>query len=775
MTTAEPGTALSRREDRRFLTGTGRYMDDIAAPRETHALFVRAPYAHAEVRGIDCADALEVPGVLAVFTGDDLAAAGVRPIPPVATLPNRDGTAQATPGRPALALGRVRHVGEPVALVVAETLAAAREAADLVQVDYDELPAVIGLEDAEASEAPPIWDDAPGNCCLDWEIGDRAAVDAAFAGADHVVSLDMVIPRIAANPLETRGAIAEHDAGTGRYTLHVSSQGVHAIQRVLARHVFDIPLHDLRVVTPDVGGGFGTKIFIYPEYPALLHAAKALGRPVKWIAARTEGFMSDAPARDHVTRAELALDAQGRFLALKSQVRANMGAYLSSYGAYIPTSAGTSVLTGLYTLPAVHCEIRCLFTNTLPVDAYRGAGKPEALFVLERLVDLAAVELGIGADEIRRRNLIPQSGLPYTTALDYTFDAGAFQDNFERALEAADMTGLDARRREAHARGKRRGLGISAYFENTAGYQDEQAKVHVSADGRFSVFIGTQSNGQGHETTYAQIVSRALKVPEDHVRLLQGDTDTVAHGNGTGGSRSLVQGGAAVKAASAKIAEKTKRIAAHLLEAAEGDIALEDGRFEIAGTDRSVSFTEVAAAAYSPSKLPPGMEPGLVELGAGQPTPCSMSNGFHLCEVEVDPSTGRTEIRRYTIVDDFGNIINPAIVEGQVQGGTAQGIGEALLELCVTEEGSGQILTGSFMDYCLPRADDLPDIDIAFHGTPSLTNPLGVKGCGEAGAVAAPVAVINAIVDALKEDGVRHIDMPATPEKVWRALRDAKR
>lgn len=775
MSQADPGSTVKRREDYRFLTGTGRYLDDVNMPRQAHAVFVRSPHAHAEITAIDAGEAQQQPGVIGIFTGADLEDAGICPIPPVATLNNRDGTPQATPGRPALAADRVRHVGDPVAVVVAETPSAAREAADLVIVEYAELPAVVSLEDAVNPDAAQIWPEAPGNLCLDWEVGDALATTRAFDAAAHVISLDITIPRMAANPIETRGAIAEYDPGTGRYTFHVSSQGVHAIQRVLARDVLKIPLHDLRVITPDVGGGFGTKIFIYPEYAALLYAAKQTGRPVKWISPRSESFVSDAPARDHQTHAELAVDAGGLILALRTKTQANMGAYLSSYGAYIPTSAGTSVITGLYDLPAVHCEIQCRFTNTIPVDAYRGAGKPEALFVLERLVDAAAQELGLSASEIRRRNLVAEAALPYTTALGYTFDSGQFAENLDAALTAADAQGLAARRDTAQSNGLRRGLGISAYFENTAGYQDEQARIHVTSDGQFAVFIGTQSNGQGHETTFAQIIARELQVPVDHIRLVQGDTDMAAHGNGTGGSRSLVQGGAAVKAASGKIAAKAKRIAAHLLEAAEGDIELEDGRYEIAGTDRSVTFQEIASAAYTPARLPPGMDPGLVEIGSGLPTECSFPNGFHLCEVEVDPATGRTELCRYTIVDDFGNLINPAIVEGQVHGGTVQGIGEALLELCVYEQGSGQLLTGSFMDYCMPRADDLSDIDVTFNGTPCLTNPLGVKGCGEAGAVAAPAAVINAIVDALAQDGVRHIDMPATPEKVWRAVQEAKR
>ncbi len=772
MSDPDIGHPAKRREDRRFLTGTGRYLDDVVLAREAHAVFVRSPHAHAEIAAIDKADALDAPGVLGIFTGADLEAAGIGPIPPVATLKNRDGSPQAVPPRSSLAVARVRHVGDPVAVVVAETLAAAREAAETVYVDYEALPAVVDLDQAIAPDAPVLWDEAPGNLCLDWETGNAEATEAGFAKADHVVQLDITTPRIAANPIETRGAIAEFDAGTARYTLHVSSQGVHHIQRMLAQDVLRIPQTDLRVITPDVGGGFGTKIYVYPEYAALLHAAKTVGRPVKWISARTESFMSDAPARDHKTRCELALDKDGRFLALRAATRANIGAYLSNYGAYIPTMAGVSVLTGLYDLSAVHCEVRCLFTNTVPVDAYRGAGKPEALFVLERLVDTAARELGVSPAEIRRRNLVSEEALPYTTALGYIFDSGAFGGNLDMALGCADWDGFAERNAAARANGLRRGFGIAGYFENTASYQEEQAKIHVSMDGRFSVFIGTQSNGQGHETSFAQIIARELDVPLDHIRLIQGDTDMAEHGQGTGGSRSLVMGGAAVRAASRKIADKAKRIAAHLLEAAETDIDMTDGRFEIAGTDRSVTFQEIVSAAYRPASLPPGMEPGLVELGTGMPTECSFPNGFHICEVEIDPATGHTRICRYTVTDDFGNMINPMIVEGQVRGGAAQGIGEALMELCVYEEGSGQLQTGSFMDYCMPRADDLSDIDITFNGTPCLTNPLGVKGCGEAGAVAAPVAVINAIVDALAEDGVRHIDMPATPEKVWRALRN---
>ena len=774
MAESPTGASMRRREDRRFLTGTGRYIEDVMLEGEVRAAFVRSPHAHAEIVGIDTRAALAVPGVLGVFTGTDLAADDIGPLPVLVALKNRDRTRQAVPHHLPLPVDRARYVGDPVAIVVGRTAACAREGAERVEVDYAPLAAVVSLHAAIAKDAPAIWDEAPGNVCLDWQTGDPEATEAAFARAAHVTRLELGSNRITANSIETRGAIAQFDPGQRRYTLHVSSQGVHKLRTLLAREVLRVPEASLRVITPDVGGGFGMKIFLYAEYAAVLWAAKRLGRPVKWIAERAESIVSDTHARDHVSHGELALCDNGEFLALRVSTLANLGAYLSTYGAYVPTVAGTGMLTGLYTLPAVHCETRCVFTNTTPLDAYRGAGKPEANFVLERLVDCAARELGMSPAELRRRNLVREDAMPYRTALGYTFDSGAFESNLDAALAAAQWDHLPSRRKAARSRGLRRGVGISAYFENTAGYEEEQARIHVDAEGGFTVFIGTQSNGQGHETVFTQVLVCALGISPEKIRLVQGDSDVVTHGHGTGGSRSLIMGGAALIAAGERIAAKAKRIAAHLLEAAEADLSFSEGRFMVTGTDRSVGFDEIGEAAYRPASLPPGVEAGLEEMGIGMPCPPSFPNGFHLCEAEVDPETGWVRIVRYTVVDDFGRLRNPMIVAGQVHGGTGQGIGQALTEACVYDTDSGQLLSGSFMDYCMPRADDMPSFDVQFNVVPCTTNPLGTKGCGEAGTIAAPAAVVNAIVDALAEDGVRHVAMPATPERVWRTIQAAR-
>ena len=774
MSKARIGEPLERLEDGRFLIGAGQYIDDVVIPGEAYAVFVRSPHAHARIVSIDVKAARERAGVLGVFTGADLIADGIGSMPPAVTLNNRDGSHQAIPHRPVMPVERVLYVGEPVVVVVAETRETARDAAELVELDYEPLPAAIGLDAATTSDTPDLWDSAPANVCLDWEIGDEQATNAAFETAAHVTTLALGSNRVSANPMETRGAIGDYDPGNERYTLHVSSQGVHKLKGLVAKDVLRIAEADLRVLTPDVGGGFGMKIFLYSEYGAVLWAARTIGRAVKWIGDRAESFVSDAHARDHQTRAELALDAAGKFLALRVSTLANLGGYLSTHGAYIPTGAGCGVLSGLYVLPAIYCHMQCVFTNTVPTDAYRGAGKPEANFVLERLVDTAAREIGMSPSEIRRINLVPESAMPFDNGLGHTFDSGAFEENLDLALAAADWEGLPERREDAVKRGKRRGIGISAYFENAAGHQEEQARIHVSAEGRFSAFIGTQSNGQGHETTFAQVIASELGIGVSQVRLVQGDSDSVTHGRGTGGSRSLMMGGAALLSASEKVREKAKSIAAHLLEVAPADVDASDGRFNVAGTDLSISFSEVANAAYRPAMLPPGMDAGLEAIGVGMPLPPSFPNGFHCCEVEVDPETGASTIVRYTVVDDFGHIINPVIVKGQVHGGTTQGIGQALLEDCCYEPESGQLLAGTFMDYCMPRADDLPNFDITFNCIPCTTNPLGVKGCGEAGTIAAPAAVVNAIVDALAQEGVRHVAMPTTPQRVWEALCLAK-
>ena len=760
---------MLRVEDKRFLTGAGNYLADVCLPRETHGVFIRSPHAHAKLMDIDTSAALGVTGVLGVFTGEQMSADGIGPMRPVALVKNKDRTWQAVPRRLPLAVDKVRFVGDPIALLVAETRAVALAAAELVEVSYELLPAVVELSEATNSSAVLVWDEVADNICVDWHIGDEQAVDTAFQQASHVTSLDLESNRITAAPMETRGAIAKFDSGTDDYCLYVSSQGVHKLQQLLAKDVLAIPEANLRVITPDVGGGFGMKIFMYPEYASLLWVAKKLRRAVKWIADRNESFQCDTHARDQCNHAQLALDENGRFLGLRVQSLANLGAYLSTYGAYVPTGAGTGMLTGLYDLPAVYCEIQAVFTNTAPVDAYRGAGKPEINFVLERLIDCAAREMGLTPVELRRRNLVPRSAMPYKTALGHVFDSGDFAQNLQMVLEKFASPGVT--QMSDHLR---RGVGVSAYFEDTAGYQEEQARVHVNSDGQFSVYIGTQSNGQGHETTFAQILASNLKLAPERIRVRQGDSSSVSHGHGTGGSRSLIMGGEAIVQAAQKIHDKARQVAAHMFETASEDVVLTEHGFEVSGTDKRLTWEKIIARCYQPTRLPEGVEPGLEAFGFGTPKPPSYPNGIHLCEVMVDVQTGQVSIHRYVVVDDFGHVINEPIVTGQVHGGSAQGIGQALLEEALYESSTGQLLNASFMDYCLPRADDLPNFETYFNNKPCLTNVLGAKGCGEAGAIAAPSAVINAVVDALADYGVRHIAMPATPARVWSAIKQAQ-
>jgi len=768
------GQPVRRVEDARFLTGRGRFVDDLRTPGALHAVFVRSPHAHARIARLDADAARAMPGVHAVFTGAEIAAAQLGPLPCLVSLPGKGGTKQVNPPHPALPTDRVRHVGEAVAMVVAETATQARDAAEAVEVEWDALPAIVDLKAAIEPGAPQIWPEAPHNTALDWEIGDKAGVEAGFARAAHVTRLTLSNNRIVAAPMETRGAVGEFDAGTGRFTLHTGTQGGHKMRAKLAHDIFGLGEKAVRVVTPDVGGGFGMKIYLYPEQVLVLFAARALGRPVRWQAERAESFVSDAQARDQATEAELALDADGRFLAVRARTLANLGAYMSMYGAYIPTQAGHLIMPSVYRWPALHAEVRCVFTNTVPVDAYRGAGKPETNFIVERLIDLAARELKLDPAELRRRNMVPPSAMPFRTATKMVVDSGAFEANLDRALALADRAGFASRRAASEAKDKRRGLGLAAYMEDTVQRSEETATIRVAADGGVLVMVGTQSNGQGHETAYAQIVADRFGLDIRDVRVVQGDTDMVSHGQGTGGSRSLHAGGGAIHKAAEKVESKAKRIAAHLLEAAAADVRLADGAFVVVGTDRRVTFKDVAAAAFVPTKLPPEIEAGLEEIATYLPQAQSFPNGVHLCEVEVDPETGHVRLERYAIVDDFGRILNPLLVTGQVHGGVVQGIGQAIHEGCLYDAESGQILTGSLMDYGIPRADDLPFFDLEFNEVPCATNPLGVKGCGEAGAIVAPSTVINAIVDALAPLGVRHVEMPATPARVWRAIQDAK-
>jgi carbon-monoxide dehydrogenase large subunit len=780
------GASVARREDRRFLLGKGRYTDDIRLPDQTWAVFVRSPYAHAKIRSINSAQALAAPGVLAVLTGEDVAADGLGGIPCGWQIKNKDDSVMVEPPHPALALGKVRHAGDPVAMVIAATKAQAKDAAQLVEVDYEPLPAVAHLKEAVGAGAPLVWDEAAGNVCFDWHLGDAAATEAEFSGAAHVTAIDLTNNRIAPNAIEPRAANGHYDTAEDRYTLYTTSQNPHLIRLLLGAFSLKVPEHRLRVVAPDVGGGFGSKIFHYAEELLVLWASKRVGRPVKWTSERSEAFLSDAHGRDHLTHAELALDADGKFRGLRVRTLANMGAYLSTFAPAIPTYLHATLLSGPYVIPAIYAEVKAIFTNTVPVDAVRGAGRPEATYLLERLVDKAARELGIDRVEIRRKNLIQPDQFPYQTPVALQYDIGDYQATLDLALEAIDYPRFAERKAASEARGKLRGFGISTYIEACgiapsalvgalgarAGLY-EAASVRVHPTGSVTVFTGTHSHGQGHETTFAQLVVEKLGVPFDSVEIVHGDTDRIPFGMGTYGSRSAAVGGSAMYKAMDKIIEKGKKVAAHLLEANVADIEFSDGKFRVAGTDREKSFGDVAFAAYVPHNYPiETVEPGLEDSAFYDPKNFTFPGGCHAVEVEVDPETGVVEVVDVSIADDVGVVINPMIVDGQAHGGLAQGIGQALLEECVYDA-DGQLLSGSFMSYCMPRAADLPMFKVGNHVTACTHNPVGVKGVGEVGAIGVPPAVINAVLDALAPLGVEHIDMPATPQKVWQAIRTA--
>ncbi|HET8728124.1 MAG TPA: xanthine dehydrogenase family protein molybdopterin-binding subunit [Alphaproteobacteria bacterium] len=756
------GQSVRRSEDPRLLTGRGRYTDDLSLPDQAHAFFLRSPFAHATIRSIDAEAARSLPGVVGIVTGADLEADGISHLSCQTPVTSSNGREMVPTPRPALAVGRVRHVGDPVALIVAEDLNAARDAAEAIDVDYDSLPAIADPVRALEPDAPQVWDEVPGNLVFDWEMGDAAAVDSGFARADHVVELQLANNRVVANPMETRACLAAYDAAAESFTFHVSSQGAHDMRDTLADDIFRVPRDRFHVLTGDVGGGFGMKLFMYPEYVATLYAARKFGRPVRWMAERTEAFISDDHGRDNVTRAKLALDADGRFLAFRVDTVANMGGYLSGAGPFVATAAGNRMLSGLYDLPAIHTRVRGVYTNTQPVDAYRGAGRPEAAFTVERMVDAAARQLGIAPAELRRRNFIRPKQMPHKTALGLTYDSGEFERNMNDALDLADIKGFDRRRADSRARGKLRGLGLSTYIEACAGGPAEAAHIEVARTGEVTVYAGTQSNGQGHETAYQQIVANHLGVAPERVVVVQGDTARIRTGTGTGGSRSIPVGGMAVNVAAERVLEQARLRAADLMEAAAADVEVRDGRFTIVGTDRSMSFAKVAERSEAPVAFD--------ERGEFKPPAATFPNGAHVCELEVDVETGAVEIVAYTVVDDFGVVLNPLLLEGQVHGGVAQGVGQALMEHTAFDPETAQLLSGSFMDYAMPRADALPFIKFRYNIVPCRTNPMGMKGAGEAGAIGAPPAVINALVDALAEFGVRHLDMPALPETIWRLI-----
>lgn len=779
------GASVRRKEDRRFLTGNGNYLDDINVDGQTYAYFVRSPHACAKIKDIDISAANASEGVIAVLTGKELEDDGIGPLICGWVITGKNGEPHKSPAHPALAVEQVRYVGDHVAVVVAESYDQAKDAAEKVFVDYEIMTAAVDTATAADSGTSQVHDDAPGNICYDWELGEKDATNEAFENAHHVTKLEINNNRLIPNAIEPRAAIAEYHMGKDSLTLHTTSQNPHVARLVLSAFNQIAPEHKLRVIAPDVGGGFGSKIFIYAEETVCLWASRKVNRPIKWTAERNESFQSDAHGRDHVTTAELALDANGVFTGMRVHTVANLGAYLSTFASCVPTYLYATLLAGQYITPNIYCEVLGVFTNTAPVDAYRGAGRPEATFVVERLVDAAAHELGMDPAELRRKNMVPADAYPYQTPVIQQYDCGDYPKALDGALDLFDYAGTAARKDEAKSRGKLRGVGFSSYIEACGIAPSaavgslgggvglwESAQIRFNPTGNVLLLTGSHAHGQGHETTFAQVVSDKLGVPVENVEVIHGDTERVPFGMGTYGSRSIAVGGSAIMKAADKVIEKGKKIAAHTLEASEDDIEFGDGSFTVTGTDKTMSIAEVAFSAYVPHNYPEGLEPGLDETAFYDPLNFSFPAGTHIAEVEVDPETGEVEIVKYAAVDDFGTVINPMIVEGQVHGGIAQGMGQAMLEHAVYDD-EGQLVSGSYMDYTMPRADNLPNLNLGFAGVPSPLNPLGVKGCGEAGAIAAPAALINAVVDALSPLGVTNLDMPATPQRVWQAIQEA--
>ncbi len=767
------GQPVTRVEDPRFLTGRGSYTDDIVFPRQAYGYVLRSPHAHARIASVKADAAKDAPGVVLVLTGADAVAEKLGGLSTMAMPEDVGGPKAHRTVQPVLAHDLVRYVGQPVAFVVAETLAQAKDAAELIEVEYEPLPAVTSIAQAKAPGAPVVWAEAPGNVIYTLQMGDKAQTDAAFEAAAHIERLSVVNNRVSANAMEPRASIGLYEPETRRHTLYMSSQGPHRTKQAIAGQILHIPESDLRVVSRDVGGGFGMKGQGYPEDPLVVWAAVKIARPVKWVADRSESLMSDTHGRDQLDTIELALDKDGRFLALRAQIEVNLGGYISGAG-NVPPLQTLWMLSGVYAIPAIFGTARTYFSHTNPVGTYRGAGRPEASFMIERVIDAAARALKMDPADLRRKNLIPAKAMPYKTAHGpIQYDSGEFETVLDLALAKADRAGFAKRRAASEAKGLRRGFGIAYYIEISNVF-NERMGIRMEADGSAVIFAGTFNHGQGHETAYAQLISDWLGVPFEKIRLIQGDTDAVAAGRGTFGARSASVGGAALKKAANEIIEKGKKFAAHMLEAAETDLEFADGMFRVAGTDKRIPLAAVARAAHAPAgplaKL--GMV-GLESVGA-EDAVSNFPNGCHICEVEVDPATGRVEIVRYLAVDDVGTVINPLLVDGQVHGGVAQGIGQAMLEAVQYDPDSGQLLTGSFMDYAMPHADDMPSIEVDLHVVPTPTNPLGVKGAGEAGSVAAPPALINGILDALSPLGVAHIEMPATPERVWRAVHEAR-
>ena len=768
------GQPVPRTEDPKLLRGQGRYADDITLPGQAYACIVRSPYAHGTLRGLDIEAARAMPGVLGIWTGKDLNDAGYGTLNCVVPFKNRDGSEMRKPARHSFATDKVRYVGDPVAVVVAETLAQAKDAAEAVNLDIEVLPAVTRAVDATKPGAPQLYADVPNNVALDYHFGDSEKVNAAFARAAHVARLSLVNNRVVVSAMEPRSANVAYDKATERWTVHIGCQGAFGLRNQLATDVLKVKPEQIRILVGNVGGSFGMKAQVYPEYAGLCHAAKLIGRPVKWTDERSGSFLSDSHGRDHEVTAELALDAQGKFLAIRISSHGNMGAYLGVVAPLMSTFNAVKNTISVYATPLIEVSTKCCFTNTSPVSAYRGAGRPEGNYYMERLIDAAAAAMKIDPVELRRRNHIRPEQIPYKAPSDMTYDSGNFPAVLERAIKAADWAGFEARKQQSKARGRLRGRGIGQFLEVTAPPLKEMGGIRFEADGTVTIITGTLDYGQGHAAPFAQVLSAQLGIPFERIRLLQGDSDELVVGGGTGGSRSAMSSSSAIVEASKQVIENGKLIAGHVLEAAPADIEFGKGEFRIAGTDRRIGVMQLAEKLRGGLKLPDGVPASLDVKLAADGVPSTFPNGCHIAEVEVDPASGTVEVVKYTTVNDFGTIINPLLVEGQMHGGVVQGIGQALLEMTAYNE-DGQFLTGSYMDYALPRASDSPLMSFASEPAPATTNPLGVKGCGEAGCAGALPSVMNALVDALREHGVRHIDMPATPQRVWQAIQDAQR
>ena len=747
------GQPVLRDEDIKFISGKGLYTGDISLENQTFMYVLRSNIAHGKIKNIDIADGLSAEGVINIFVGKDLSDAGIKDMPTNFKAKNKDESDMFTPERSAIAVDIVRHVGDPIAIIIADTIEQAKNASELIDVDIEELPSVTSASEAIKDDAPQVWNNSKNNTCFDWEMGEKEKVNKAFESADTVVEIELVNNRIVPNSMETRGAIASYNIENNKYELRCSSQGVHSI-RDRVSELLNIEAKDLRVITTDVGGGFGMKLFNYPEYICSLFASKKVGRPVKWVSERTEAFLSDTHGRDHVTKAKMALDKDGIFLGIKIDTIANLGAYLSNFAIFVPTLAGTAMLAGCYKTPAIYANVLGVFTNTPAIDAYRGAGRPEASYVIERLVDIAGMKTGLGPIEIRRRNLIPANEMPYKTALNHTYDSGDFISNMDLAVKDSDWKGFKDRVASSLNNNKLRGIGLSTYIEACSGGGPEEATIILEKDGNVTLHIGTQSNGQGHETAYKQILCEYLGIAPEKMTVIQGDSDLIAFGAGTGGSRSVPVGGSAIRVASENIIEETRSMAAIKLNVDESLLEYKEGMFLAEGTNLTVSLEDLAKESDAPIKV----------SKKWTPPNFTFPNGCHICELEVDKDTGHIDILKYTVVDDFGLVINPNMLAGQIHGGIAQGIGQAIYENTIYDEENGQLLSGSFMDYAIPRAEDLINVDIRWNMVPCKTNLLQIKGAGEAGAIGAPPAIINAIVNALNID---HIDMPATPNKVW--------